>query len=97
MCYFSHPFDGLVQDCSNTIANALELLQSSLSHHLQVLKSDLDCSGLNVSKSFHLPDFQNFIFLKIDDVDGLVQNCRNSSALAMELQLSCIKSPIYDL
>ena len=24
--------DGLVQDCSNSIANALELLQSSLSH-----------------------------------------------------------------
>ena len=28
MCYFSRYFDGLVQDCSNSIANALEFLQS---------------------------------------------------------------------
>ena len=31
------------------------------------------------------------------DIDGLVQERRNSSALAMELHLSCINPSIYDL
>ena len=32
VAYLLYDIDGLVQDCSNSIANALELLQSSLSH-----------------------------------------------------------------
>ena len=31
------------------------------------------------------------------DIDGLVQEGRNSSALAMELRISCINPSIYDV
>ena len=46
-------------------------------------------------KNFHLPDFQNFAFFEMDNIDGLVQERRNSSALAMELRLSCTNPSIY--
>ena len=31
----------------------------------------------------------------VDDIDGLVQDCSNSSALAMELLQSCTKPSTY--
>ena len=42
------------------------------------------------SKGWQKPDF----FLHVVDIDGLVQDCSNFSANALELQQSCTKPSI---
>ena len=52
--FWQDSIDGLVQDCSNSIANALELLQSCAKPSYTVLKMHLRClqtGGLSVSAS----------------------------------------------
>ena len=51
--------------------------------------------GLNITKICHLPGFQNFAFFKINYINGLVQDCSNSIANAMELLQPCIKPYIW--
>ena len=53
--------------------------------------------GLHVSEFVCLPDFHNFSFIIVDYIDGLAQDCSNSSALVMELLQSCSKISIYGL
>ena len=53
--YMYTHIDGLVQDCSNSSALAMELLQSCT-------KPSIYTSGLAVSQNIHLPDFQNLLF-----------------------------------
>ena len=50
--------------------------------------------GLNITKICHLPGFQNLAFFKIDYINGLVQDCSNSIANAMELLQPCTKPSI---
>ena len=78
-------FDGLVQDCSNSSALAMELLQSCT-----------DPSIYTMMMSSNNPVSQ-FVETAIgeDHFDGLVQYCSNSSALAMELLQSCTDPSIY--
>ena len=50
------------------------------------------CDTLSCSK---VP--ATYVKIPIDEIyiDGLVQNCNDSSVLAMELQQSCTKPPTY--
>ena len=49
-----------------------------------------------ISRNFYLPDLQNFAFFNSDYINGSVQDCSNSSVLAMELLQYCAKPSIYD-
>ena len=75
---------GLVQDCSNSSALAMELLQACTKPSM--------CITSTISS--HLLKNTNFWFLAHwceHYMDGLVQDCSNSSALAMELLQACTK------
>ena len=62
---------GLLQDCSNSTDNALELLQSYAEPSI--------CKG-SVFRFF----CRVFLLVDIVHIDGLVHDCSNSSPLAME-------------
>ena len=84
--------DGFVQDCSNSIANALELLQSCTKPPKWTLWimifSFLVFLHLFSIKTFYLLLLLCFARCFVDDIDGLVPNCSNTSALALVLLLS---------
>ena len=84
-CYIPYHVDGLVQDCSISMADALEMLQSCTNCYV-VFKQELIA-----------PNSYDFCLDQQDYVDGLVQDCSNSSALAVELLQSCTKPSIWYL
>ena len=53
---------------------------------------DLFLGDTNLAPPIH---FAQNIYIKYLDIDGLVQDCSNSSANALELLQSCIKPLIY--
>ena len=67
-----------------------------LTKSLPVLTPD-SCQGLRISSNFCLPDFQILAFFNADYIYGLLQERCNSSALTMELRLSCTNPLIYNL
>ena len=96
--------DGLVQDCSNSNANALELLQSCTKSLIWLSVNQV----ITGSDNFLLPVcYQSNIWTNAGLLligpgfstrrvyHGLVQERRNSSVLAMELRLSCTNTSIY--
>ena len=52
--------------------------------HFQNVQRKLCCM-----KQFYLPNLQTFASFKTDYINGLVQHCSNSGALAMELLQPC--------
>ena len=114
--YLAH-IDGLVQDCSNSIANALELLPACTKPSICTLwtasspigqkpdDEDINCDSKPLSWILWCVLLSTCIFkfrwqsydrserggfnLRHPHIDGLVQERRNSSALAMELRLYC--------
>ena len=75
--------DGLAQDCSNSIAIKLELLQSCIKPTINSLAQG--CSN-SIANALELQ--QSCIR---QSIDGLVQDCSNSIANALELLQSCTK------
>ena len=62
----------------------------------------LECKGIVYLMVYTVPNKRNMLFIwkpcitpiRYDHIDGLAQERRNSSALAMELRLSCTNPPI---
>ena len=78
--------DGLVQDRSNSIANALELLQSCTKSSIyKTLNSQITTCILTSWMNCRVTISSTY------QIDGLVHDCSNSSALATELLQSCAK------
>ena len=63
----------------------------------QVIIDSGNARSLMFLKIFTCFDFQNFASFNAKYIDGLVQDCSNSIANALELLQSCTKSSIYDL
>ena len=76
-CYI----DTLEQDCSNSIANALELLQSCAMPSIWCTMIIDIVSGISVDHGCYN--------------DTLAQDCSNSIANALELLQSCAKQSIW--
>ena len=73
------------------LATNLEIFLSSLSYILH--KERFIHASVNGMKSY-ISDFVITLLPKVKfEIDGLVQKRRNSSALAMELRLSCNNPP----
>ena len=104
--YIYH-IDSLVQDCSNFIANALELL--ALSHcfiltfipwwqYHHSISVYMEASNINNKKyrNDHMLHLLICVLLVLCYyIDGLMQEMHNSSALAMEWRLSCTNPLIW--
>ena len=114
--YAGFDIDDLVQDCSNSSALAMELLQSCPKPSILSLISlnILDAvtytehakrktvTAMDVVYALKLQGrtlygFGGMLRLIKDNIDGLGQDCSNSSALAMELLQSCTKPSILSL
>ena len=72
-----------MQDCSNSSANPLELLQSRMEPPIYSTEHN---EAWITWPTFRSQQFQ---------IDSLDQDCSNSSALAMELLQSCTKPSKY--
>ena len=95
-----------MQDCSNSIAIAMELLQSCTKQSIYSITEHGGANGEMIQGSqLNKPWFfgrhwhstcQHYgqITATVLYIDGLVQDCSNSSALAMELLQSCTKPSI---
>ena len=51
--------------------------------------------GLSFFPDFHYEQIIDIILFELWHIDGLVQDRRDSSALAMEIRRPCINSSIY--
>ena len=83
---YSWYFDGLVQDCSNSSELAMELLQCCTKPSIYFFY---------FFSAYFFYFFSTWSWKIIPYFDGLVQDCSNSSELAMELLQSCTKPSIY--
>ena len=93
-------FEGLIQDCNNSIANAPELLQSCTKPSIWCYTVYLeglvqDCSNsianaLELVQSCTKPSVWCYTVY----LEGLAQDCSNSIANALELLQPCTKSSV---
>ena len=106
--------DSLVQDCSNSSALAMELLQSCTKSAMDSLCASLFLSSCESAKCrliscyLTIPPIPPSVCQQGDvwsqdshwlgaNTDSLVQECSNSSALALELLQSCTKPSTWSL
>ena len=93
-----------MQDCSNSFAIALELLQSCTKPSIYSFGQSFYClsgSEATLKNTGTINWYQTktqhntaWTMCRLSYIDGLVQDCSNSSALAMELLQSCTKPSI---
>ena len=86
--YCKHNIDRLVQHCGNSIANALELQQSCTKPSI-CFKNKMNCNWWWCGFCYVIT------VCWCGHINGLVQDCSSSSALAMELLQSCTKSSVW--
>ena len=90
LCLHVCHFSGLVQDCSNSIANAMELLQLCTKPLIYINFVYFLIWDYTPEKChYFLPNWRH-----LRHFNGLVQDCSNSIANAMELLQSCAKPPL---
>ena len=72
----------------------LMLTPSTIASTAQSLGTfESDCNYVSINSNWRKSSLQK----QVHDIDGLVQKRRNSSALAVELRLSCTNPSIYSL
>ena len=81
-----YDIDGSVQDRRNFIPNALELHPFALTHRYNLIAFKVSSQAVADGSNRHS---------SVQNVDGLVPDCSNSSALAMELLQYCTRPSIY--